>query len=135
MKFLAQSLLTSFFVFGLISCAGQAEKPLSLEDELKSQEYLIGKPVDSIRNYRLNGWNHIDDMYITVTSGVSDKYLIGFRNRCTETKFASNIAFTNTAGRLTKSDKIIVSASGGYREQCFIKSIFKLEKMTDEGGQ
>ena len=135
MKSFMRLTLCFLLTFGLFSCGGTPDKPLSLEDELESREFLIGKPVDSIRNYRVNGWNYIDDMYIMVTSGVSDEYLIGFGSSCREVKWASNIAFTNTAGRLTKSDKIIVNASGGFTEQCYIKSIFKLEKMEDDALQ
>ena len=40
-----------------------------------------------------------------------------------------NIAFTNMAGSITKADKLIVKAPGGYTDTCFISTITQLEKV------
>ena len=112
------------------ACAGSAEKPLlSVEESTVIEGYSLIGPVNSIRNFRINGWSHVDDKFIIVSAGVRDHYLIGFRNSCRETGSAMNIAFTNTAGSITKADKVIVKAPGGFTDTCFIRTITKLEKV------
>lgn len=114
----------------LSACAQTEKEPmLSVDEAIVLKGYKVVGPVKSIRNFRINGWSHVDDKFIIVSAGVRDHYLVGLRNRCPETRSAMNIGFSNIAGSITRADKVIVIAPGGYTDTCFIDSITQLEKV------
>ena len=118
-------------VAGMLSACAQTDKKplLSVDETLVIRGYQVVGPVNSIRNFRISGWSRVDDKFIIISAGIRDHYLVGLRNRCPETGSAMNIAFTNMAGSITKADKLIVKAPGGYTDTCFISTITQLEKV------
>lgn len=120
--------LLSFGVTGLAGCATATDEPASLADKLETRNYLLGEEVDRIRNYRINGWNHVDDWHVIITAGVREKYLLSLRNRCPELRSASHMAFSTTAGNLTDFDEVMVTGPGGFVDHCYIDKIYKLAK-------
>ena len=130
MKFFMRSLLF-LTLTGLLAACGTAEKKplLSTDEALVLKGYNVVGPVKSIPNFRLNGWSYVNDEFIIVTAGVRDHYLLGFRFRCPETASAMNIGIDHMVGSVTRSDKVIVRAPGGYTDTCFIDTITRLERV------
>ena len=127
--------LTALFpmILLLCSCASSTEKPFfNIEDSLVIKGYDVIGPVTSINNYRINGWSYVSDKFVIINTGVRDHYLVGFRNSCHEAQSASRVGFSNTAGRLTTSDKMIVEGVGGFDGHCIIESLTRLEKARKE---
>jgi len=122
-------LLSTSLVSVLFACAGNPSDPVSLTEQLALKNFRIGPPVSTVRNYRINGWSSVNARFIIITTGVSNNYLIGFMNNCSETRSATSIVFSNTAGRLTTADKMLVRSAGGFTDTCFINSITQLEKI------
>jgi hypothetical protein len=117
----------------LFSCASQTDKPLfNIEESLVIKGYNVVGPVTSINNYRINGWSYVSDKYVIINTGVRDHYLVSFRNSCFEAQSATRVGFSNTAGRLTTSDKMIVEGMGGFANHCFIQSLTRLERAPRE---
>lgn len=117
---------------GLAACATKPAEPVSLADRLATRNYMLGEEVDRIRDYRINGWKDVDDWHVIITAGVRDEYLVALRNRCTEMRSATHLAFSTTVGSLTEFDELMVTAPGGYVEHCYIKAIYKLAKVKKE---
>ncbi len=129
MKYPARILILSLLASGLCACAISHERPLTLEEELELKHYRIGAPANMVRNYRMSGWSYVNDRHIIINTGPSRQYLVGFKNKCIETRSAVNVAFTNTSGRLTTFDKLLVNGPGNLIDQCYIQSITHLKKI------
>ncbi len=99
------------------------------ETTLQDREYVQGEQVREIKNYRISGWQSLDDQHIIIDTGVSDDYLVTLNYHCSEIKFAEVIALTNTVDQVTKFDTLFVSDSTGFVRRCPIVSIHKLEKI------
>jgi hypothetical protein len=138
MNLITRIVIAVTFGSALFACTTHEKKPTTLEDILKFEEalelknYQLGEPENSINNFRINGWSYVDEYHIIVNTGVRDDYLIRFHSRCNETRYASNLAFTDTAGRLTTSDRFIVKGSGGFDETCYVETITHLVKVFPE---
>jgi len=120
--------------FALAACAARTGEPTSLADKLATRNYLLGEEVDGIRNYRINGWSHLDDYNVIINAGVRDEYLVALRNRCPELRSATHLAFSTTTGSLTEFDKLMVTEPGGMVMHCYISGIYKLAKTQKEAG-
>ncbi len=115
----------------LAACASATPDPLSLERELEQRRYALGEPVERIRDYRLNGWNSVDNTHLIIHTGPSDAYLLTLRSPCHNLRTAENIALSTTAGSLTRLDKVVVrSAPDGYTEHCVIVEMNELERLS-----
>ena len=138
MKLITKNVIAVLLGIVLFACASSEKSPATLEDLLKMEEkielknYQLGTPADSINNFRINGWSFVDDRHIIVNTGVRDDYLISFRSRCSEARFSESLAFSDTAGRLTTSDRFIVRGSGGFNEYCYVETITHLVKVITE---
>ncbi|NND44623.1 MAG: hypothetical protein HKN58_04825 [Xanthomonadales bacterium] len=129
-------LLVSVFGALLASCAAQptqGPKPLDLDRQLAERHYLMGPPVDRIRNYQLSGWNYVDNHHVIMRAGVRDHYLITLRSYCPDLSSATSIAFSTTVGSLTTSDALLVRGPGSILDRCHIRYINRLEKIEDQG--
>lgn len=114
-------------LLSLTACAtGNAN--LSLEEKLAKREYSQGKEVDEVSNYRVDGWNYLDEKHVILNAGPSRNYLISLTIRCTDLRSAEAIGFTSTNTRLTRFDKIVVGTETGERS-CSIDRIYQLDKM------
>lgn len=116
----------------LLALASVAAAPLAATDwqqRLEKSGYRVTDETAEIQNYRLSGWNALDDRHLTINTGPGKRYLVTFRSPCRELRGSETIAFSNTVNRLTKFDKAIVRGNGGITENCFIESIHVLEKI------
>ena len=117
--------------FGIAACASNPDQELTLDQKLAKHNYTLGKPVDRVEDYRIMGFNSLDDFHVIILSSPTRSYLVTTRMRCYNLDTAENLAFSTTVGSLTDNDKLIVrSGSSGYTEQCYISSLMELNKMT-----
>lgn len=127
---MAAALVAALAAF-VAGCASTGE-PASLEARLAERGYVLGKTVDRIRQYRLNGWNYLDRTHVIIHTGPSRRQLVTLRNTCNNLGSVEVLAFTTTTGDLTRFDKAIIRGSGGIREECVIESIHELDKLPDK---
>lgn len=112
------------------ACATTPHEDQPLEQILADKNYKMGDEIDRIRDYRINGWNYVDDYNVVFQSGPSDHYLLTFSQRCINLRSAHAIAFTKTVGRITRFDEVLVrDGSGLPAEKCMIDRIYRLEKL------
>ena len=117
--------------FSLAGCASNPDQELTLDQRLAKRNYTLGKTVDRIEDYRIMGFNSLDDFHVIIQSSPTRSYLVTLRIRCHNLDTAENLAFSTTVGSLTDKDKLIVrSGSSGYTEECFIDSLQELNKVT-----
>ena len=89
--------------------------------------YRLGEPIERIYEYRVNGWNYLDRRHVILRSGVSDRYLITLQNDCRGLMSNEIIAYTTTVNQLTVFDKLLVRDGMSVLEQCWIRSLHKLQ--------
>jgi hypothetical protein len=108
-----------------------ADPAAALNAKLLERGYQRGKAVDSIPNYRVDGWNSIDDRHLILISGASRYYLISLMNDCWDLRGAENIGFTTTVSQLTRHDSVKVKSISGAPPptSCPIDSIEELSKV------
>jgi len=104
-----------------------AAEPTALDNRLNKLGYARGEPLDRIHNYRVDGWNYLDDHHIMIYTGPSQRALITTQTACRELGSAERIGFSTTASNLTKFDKIVVRGAGGILQQCQIQQIHQLD--------
>ena len=99
-----------------------------LADSLAKQKLAVSEQkVDQIWQYRIDGYQVVDDRAVIMTNGASEKYLVELSFPCTGLSTSWNIGFTTTTSNLTRFDKLIVPGAFGQPGGCTIDSIMKLE--------
>jgi len=126
--------LSLFFIplAGLVACAGTTSPQPTLEQKLAAKNYRLGEPVERILQYRLDGWAYLDREHVIMQTAPSTYYLVSLRGPCTGLSSAEVIAFTTTTSQLTRFDKLLVRNSGRMIDKCYIDSLHKLEKLSNE---
>lgn len=104
-----------------------AADPDALQQKLTRLGYEPGENVEKIENYRVDGWNYLDDQHIMIYAGPSRRYMIGLMTTCYDLSTAERIAFTSTVHQLTKFDKLIVRGPGGITQNCPIQEMRELK--------
>jgi hypothetical protein len=119
----------------LAACAtpSQGPEPLNLDRQLADRHYLMGPPIDRIRNYYLSSWSYVDNYHVIMRAGARDHYLVTLRSYCPDLSSATSIAFTTTVGSLTTSDVLLVRGPGNILDRCHIRHINRLEKIQAQG--
>jgi hypothetical protein len=102
---------------------------VSLQERLTTLGYERGEAVEKVQNYRVDGWNYIDDKNILIYAGPSTRYLISTLTSCSDLSSAEHIGFSSTANSLTKFDKIVVRGPGGMIRNCPIDAIYRLDSL------
>jgi hypothetical protein len=129
MKPMMKTLLAVVPVLILAACAGSQEE-LTLAQKLEQKHYRLGEPVERIRDYRVSGWNSVDDEHLIIHAGPSESYLLTLRTPCHNLRSAEHIAFSTTVGSLTRLDKVIVrSRPDGFTEHCWIEAMHALQRL------
>lgn len=109
--------------------AATPAKP-TLDSLVENKGYKLGKSVDSVPNYEVDGWNTIDRRHLIFTSGPSTSYVLTLQIDCPELSGSDDISFTTTASRLTTQDSVKVEvAGGGIPRTCPIVSINELSRI------
>lgn len=123
------ALLTTITVIAGACATAPQEQP-TIEQKLGEKNYRIVGEIDRIQDYRIHGWNYIDDYHVIIQGGPSDYYLLTFNQPCLNLRGASTIAFSTTVGRVTTFDKVLVrDRSGLSPEQCLIREMHRLQKL------
>lgn len=114
----------------LSACGGTPDQELTLDQKLDKRKYTLGKTVDRVQDYRISGWNSMDDRHVIIHTSPTRSYLVTLRSPCRNLDTAETLAFSTTVGSLTRHDKLLVrSSSMGYTEQCFIDMLQELDKV------
>ncbi|MDB6061588.1 MAG: hypothetical protein JWM78_1691 [Verrucomicrobiaceae bacterium] len=127
-RFAILGLFTSAILLGdvIAGSVALADEASTLDTKLTKLGYAQGDVVDNIRDYRIDGWNYLDDKHIMIYSGASSRTLITLQTSCYELSGAENLGFSTTARNLTKFDKVVVRGPGGIPRQCQISEIRQL---------
>ena len=115
----------------LVACATNADKP-SVEQILQEKGFVKGESVDRVYQFRINGWQALDEQNLILEAGVNDHYLITLRSFCLNLEQAFSIGVSSRMSSVEKSDQIIVQQVGGGRESCNIDEIYKLDSLVAE---
>ncbi|MGQ9425517.1 DUF6491 family protein [Gilvimarinus sp. F26214L] len=110
----------------LVSCAQTPPNEESVERTLTDMNLTEDRTVDSIRDYRIDGWRYVDRYHVILTGRGKENYLVSFLTPCLDLQGAFSIGFTSTAGGVTRFDDIVVRGPGGRAEVCPIKEIIRL---------
>ena len=113
----------------LAACASSPEQ--TTEDILSKRGYAVAERVERIKNYRINGWNYVDDRHVIFGAGPRDNYLVTLTMDCTDLRGAEHIGFTTTTDDVTPFDQLVVKTSIGPRK-CPIESLHQLERVKAE---
>lgn len=99
-----------------------------LAEHLAKQNLAVSEEkIDQIWQYRIDGYQAVDDQSIIITNGASEKYLVDLAFPCTGLSTSWNIGFTTTTSNLTRFDKLLVPGAIGQPGGCQIDKIHKLE--------
>lgn len=112
----------------IVSSISHAETADKLATKLSDLGYAQGDVVERVQNYRVDGWNYLDDKHIVIYAGPSKRFLITTMINCPDLSSAERIGFTSTTNALTKFDKLIVRGAGGIAQNCAIDEIRQLNK-------
>lgn len=112
----------------LFSSISYAETQDNLTTQLSKLGYEQAETVERIPNYRVDGWNYLDDRHIVIYAGPSQRFLITMLINCPDLSSAERIGFTSTTRNLTKFDKLIVRGAGGIVQNCPISELRILNK-------
>lgn len=115
----------------LAACASNADKP-TVERLLQEKGLVKGESVDRVYQFRINGWQALNEQNLILEAGVNDQYLITLRSFCLNLERAFSIGVTSRMSSVAKSDQIIVQEPGGGREHCNIDEIYKLESLATQ---
>lgn len=115
----------------LAACATTGDKP-TIDQLLQEKGLARGPSVDRISQYRINGWQALDEQNLILNAGVNDQYLITLRTFCFNLDHAFSIGVTSRMSSVEKSDQITVQASGSGREYCSIDEIYELNPLVAE---
>lgn len=120
--------LVSAVLSGLIFSSIVYAESKDVSAKLTELGYEPGEAVDRVDNYRVNGWNYIDNRHIVIYAGPAKRFLITTLNDCQDLSSTEHIGFTSTVNSLTKFDKLIVRSASGIMQNCPITEIRTLSK-------
>lgn len=126
MRHSVQALTLSALVVVMLGAC--ANSPRSTEQILSDRGFQLGESVERIQDYRISGWNYVDERHVIFNAGPSRNYLITLKIDCRGLSSAENIGFSSTTGDVTKFDKVVVGTPIGPR-RCPIDTLTKLENI------
>ncbi|WP_028008294.1 DUF6491 family protein [Solimonas flava] len=115
-------------LLGACAATPPGQKPKTLEQKLDDKGYELGKPVDRIVNWTINGWGYIDDEHVVFSAGVSRDYLVTLLGPCNDLSSATTIGFTAMGSEVTRFDKLI-TRNMGFSQQCPIRELHELKRL------
>lgn len=118
----------ALFLSALLVLVACANSPRTTEQILSDRGFQLGETVDRIKDYRISGWNYVDERHVIFNAGPSRNYLITLKIDCRDLSGAEYIGFTSTTSDVTKFDKLVVGTAIGPRN-CPIDTLTKLEKV------
>lgn len=113
----------------LSACATAPSKPVkTTEQRLADRGWIVGDKVNDVFNFDIDGWASVDNKHVILSSNFRDSYLVTVMGPCNDLDSAFRLAYTTTAGSLTRGDSLLVHQMGGGIERCPITAINKLSK-------
>jgi hypothetical protein len=103
--------LTFCCAFLVFSSTSHAENTNDATAKLTQLGYTTGEIAKRVENYRVDGWNYLDDKHILIYAGPSRRFLITTLADCPQLNWAEHIGFTSTTSYLTKLDKLVVGVT------------------------
>jgi len=115
--------------------AVKPEAEAALEARIQKMGFTMGRQLDSVPNFAINGWNSIDRRNLVFNFGARTSYLLTLKVDCPELPIAQSIGFTTTVARLTLQDSLRVFRAGGNMPRyCPIQTITELNRIPRNKG-
>lgn len=129
-KYLIVPALT--FLIGGCAATPPRGEAKTIEEQLNDLSYLRADEVDSIPNYRVDGWKFVDTRHLILNTPPSGQYLLTLSIPCSDLIGQTDIGFTSTNTRLTKLDSIVVDQPGSsIPKNCPIERIDRLDRVSE----
>ncbi|MEE4300846.1 MAG: DUF6491 family protein [Pseudomonadales bacterium] len=126
-------LLYAVLASGCAATGGSADRERARADRLyqtlTGMGLVRGESVSRVPNFRISGWNDIDDRTLVLSAGVRDRYLVELRAPCQGLSSSFGIGLATHTGSLMASDSILVRGPGGTPERCAIRAIWALDDL------
>lgn len=85
------------------------------------------KQVKRIQQYKIDSWQAVDQYSLIIDGTPSTKYLVVFKNRCRDLRFATAIAAPTKGGSMQAGfDSISIIDRDKHPMPCMIKSIYEI---------
>jgi len=124
-------------LFGLLlgACASapSGDQGPTLEQKLAERGYKAGDSVERIADYRVDGWQYIDNQRVVFSAGPGRDYLVSVRTPCSGLMGADSIGFTSTVSYVTRLDKLVVR-DAGFDNPCPIEELREVKKIPPKKG-
>ena len=113
----------------LAACASAPEDPNAWSAKLRESGWKPGASVDSIPQFRIDGFAVLDTRHVMLHTGVNRRHLITLRDTCSGLQFANRIGYSVSGGALTRFDKLVMVGPTAEMP-CLIDSLQALEKIS-----
>ena len=114
---------------GCSSTSQQSEPAVIDVNELLAERNLVmGEQIKRIKNYRIDGWQYVDNRHFIFNAGPAHDYLVRLSSNCSELRFAEAIGFTSTNREVTPFDSVKVGLRN-IPQTCPIDALFELNKL------
>ena len=127
-KLVASGLIGLMTLLLMGACASHPPEDLPIQDKMASLGYVIGPQVKRINDFQINSWSIVDRRNVIIFVGASRCYLITTRNPCDGFQETEHLDYSTTTGNLTNKDKLMVRRTTGHMQNCFIDTLYELEK-------
>jgi hypothetical protein len=113
----------------LTACASKPEDDWTAQ--LRARGLAPGETVNSIPDFRIDGFNVLDAQHLILHTGFQRRHLITFGSPCSGLRFAERLAYRAPAGSLGRLDTLTVVGQGPT-VPCVIDSIQVLKPIEDK---
>ena len=107
----------------------ELQREQRLFNALTSRGLARTEVVSRVPNFRISGWQDIDDRSLILTAGLRDHYLVTLFSACPGLDFAMGIGLSTATGSLGAGDSILVRGSFDDVQRCRIDEIWALEAL------
>lgn len=132
---LVKTLIATLVITAISACSNAPQKNTMTAEQLASSKgYLLGKQVDSINEFKFNGWNYISSKAITINTSPSSHYLVTLKDSCHELSSTEVIGTTATGSFMRAGfDAVVVKQSGlGTTRKCYVDKIYQISKQAKD---
>ena len=111
------------------ACASTPEDDWSAQ--LRAKGLAPGESVNSIPDFRIDGFNVLDAQHLVLYTGVQRRHLVTFSSPCPDLRFAQRLAYRAPGGSLGRLDTLTVVGQGPT-VPCVIDAIQVLKPIEDK---
>jgi hypothetical protein len=113
-----------------IGCAAPTPtESIAWRDRLEQLGYKPGAAVDSIPQFRIDGFKVLDPLRLVLYTGSDRGHLVTMGTPCPGLAFAERIGYSTSGGSLTRFDKLYVLDRQRIELPCVIASLQSLDKV------